>query len=136
MARKMGGAMGEAKRRLRNSFILLGVIVAFLVSLLAAQGKTETRAQALRLEARGTRFNERNPTLEVRRGVPVELTVQNAEAGPVPHDFIVAGLDVRTPVLEPGQSATLRFTPDRTGEFLYSCMLHPGMMDGKLIVRK
>jgi heme/copper-type cytochrome/quinol oxidase subunit 2 len=126
--------MPGVKRRVRSSLILLAVIATFVVGLVVAQGKTDRAPQVIRLEARDVRFNDHNPTVEVRRGVPVELTIRNAESQPIPHDFMIAGLDVRTPVLEPGRSATLRFTPERSGEFAYSCPLHPGMMDGKLVV--
>lgn len=92
--------------------------------------------QTIHLLAKGVKFNEVNPTLEVRRGVPVEITVRNNESGAVPHDFVLVGLGARTPKpLQPGESTTLRFTPSRSGEFAYTCTLHPGLMDGRMIVR-
>ncbi len=127
--------MGEARRRLRNSPILLAVVAVFLMGLVVAQGRSGAPPQRLRLEARNTRFNESNPRLEVRRGTPVEILVHNAEAGAVPHNLFITGLDVRSPVLRPGDSATVQFKPTRAGEYSYSCTLHPGMMDGKIIVR-
>ncbi len=92
--------------------------------------------QTIHLLAKAGKFNEVNPTLEVRRGVPVEITIRNDEPGAIPHDFVLPGLDVRTPkLLLPGDSTTLRFTPSRSGEFAYTCTLHPGLMDGRLTVR-
>jgi plastocyanin len=126
----------EGRRRSRNGLILLALAVVFLLGLVVGQGTSDTPPQRIRLEARNTRFNERNPTLEVRRGTRVELLVQNAEAGAVSHDLIIAGLDVRSRVLQPGESTTVQFKPTRTGEYSYSCTLHPGMMDGKVIVRQ
>ncbi|MFB3819969.1 MAG: cupredoxin domain-containing protein [Candidatus Methylomirabilales bacterium] len=105
-----------------------------LTGLVVAQGMGDARPQRLRLEARNTRFNESNPSLEVRRRARVELLVQNAEAGAVPHNLVIAGLDVRSPILQPGESVTVQFKPTRAGEFSYSCTLHPGMMDGKIVV--
>jgi plastocyanin domain-containing protein len=88
------------------------------------------------LQARAGKFNEVNPTLEVRRGVPVELTVRNQEPGAILHDFVLVGLGVRTPKpLQPGEVSVLRFTPSQAGVFAYTCSLHPGLMDGRLIVR-
>ncbi len=99
-------------------------------------GKSEPNAQRILLRAEAGKFNGSNPTLEVRRGVPVEITVRNDEPGGIPHDFALVGLDLRTPKpIQPGESATLRFTPSRSGEFAYTCTLHPGLMDGRLIVR-
>ena len=66
----------------------------------------------------------------------MEIPISKDEPRAIPHDFILVGLEVRTPKLpQPGESATLRFTPSRSGEFAYSCTLHPGLIDGRLIVR-
>lgn len=122
--------------------LVAGVLLAILVGggLVLGRdpvlGKSEPAVQAILIQAEGGKFNGVNPTFEVRRGVPVQITVRNKESGAVPHDFVLAGLDIKTPkLLEPGDSAILRFTPSRSGEFAYSCTLHPGLMDGRLIVR-
>ena len=92
--------------------------------------------QVIHLQAKAAKFNEVNPTLEVRRGVPVKITIRNDEPEAIPHDFVLVGLGVKTPkAIQPGEVSTLRFTPSQTGEFAYTCTLHPGLMDGRLIVR-
>jgi plastocyanin len=92
--------------------------------------------QVVQLHAKAGRYNEVNPTLEVRRGIPVEITIRNEESGAIPHDLVLVGLGVKTPkAVEPGEVSTLRFTPSQAGEFAYTCTLHPGLMDGRLIVR-
>jgi plastocyanin domain-containing protein len=92
--------------------------------------------QIIQLQAKAGKFNEVNPTLEIRRGVPVEITIRNDEPEAVLHDFVLVGLGLKTPkALQPGEVSTLRFTPSQTGEFAYTCTLHPGLMDGRLIVR-
>lgn len=66
----------------------------------------------------------------------MEIPISKDEPGGIPHDFALVGLDLKTPKpIQPGESATLRFTPSRSGEFAYTCTLHPGLMDGRLIVR-
>ncbi len=66
----------------------------------------------------------------------MEIPISKDEPRAIPHDFALVGLDLRTPkALQPGESATLRFTPSRSGEFAYTCTLHPGLMDGRLVVR-
>ncbi len=112
------------------------VALAFALGQGIVLGKSEPSAQRILLRAEAGKFNGSNPTLEVRRGVPVEITVRNDEPGGIPHDFALVGLDLKTPKpLLPGESATLRFTPSRSGEFAYTCTLHPGLMDGRLVVR-
>jgi plastocyanin len=125
----------------RNLVILtLGVAVIgaslLLIGKGAGWGRTEAPAQVIVLEAKAIKFNGGNPTLEVRRGVPVEITIRNQETGMIPHDFAVVGLALRTPKpLQPGEASTLRFTPSRPGDYGYVCTLHPGLMDGRLVVR-
>lgn len=66
----------------------------------------------------------------------MEIPISKDEPRAIPHDFILVGLGLKTPKpLLPGESATLRFTPSRSGEFAYTCTLHPGLMDGRLVVR-
>jgi manganese oxidase len=93
------------------------------------------------------------PTLALRRGEPVEITLVNhlPDATAIHwhgmelesyydgvHGWSGAGSRV-TPMIEPGQSFTVRFTPPRTGTFIYHTHLHDGPqltsgMYGALIV--
>ena len=100
-------------------------------------GKSQASApQVIQLQARAGKYNEVNPTLEVRRGIPVEITVRTEEPGAIPHDFVLVGLGVKTPKpVQPGEVSTLRFTPSHPGEVASTWTLHPGLMDGRLIVR-
>ena len=124
----------------RNTILALALAGVTLAAVAIGQnvvlGKNGSAPQRILLRAEAGKFNGENPTFEVRRGVPVELTVRNEEPAGIPHDFLLVGLDVRTPkALQPGESTTLRFTPSRSGEFAYTCTLHPGLMDGRMIVR-
>lgn len=108
----------------------------FALSQGVVSGRSGPAHQRILLQARAGKFNDVNPPLLVRRGIPVELTVRNEEPGAIAHDIVLVGLGIRTPKpLQPGESATLRFTPSRSGEFAYTCSLHPGLMDGRLTVR-
>jgi plastocyanin len=125
----------------RKTMLYLALACAFLVAAGLTIGKgvvlgTNPAPQMIHLQAKAGRYNEVNPTLEVRRGVPVEITIRNDEPGAIPHDFVLVGLGVKTPkAIQPGEVSTLRFTPSRAGEFAYTCSLHPGLMDGRLVVR-
>jgi FtsP/CotA-like multicopper oxidase with cupredoxin domain len=78
------------------------------------------------------------PTLVLRRGEPVEITLVNRlpEATAIHwhgmelesyydgvHGFSGAGARV-TPLIDPGSSFVVRFTPPRTGTFMYHTHLH------------
>ncbi len=80
------------------------------------------------------------PTLALRRGEPVEITLVNTlgESTAIHwhgmeldsyfdgvHGWSGAGTQV-TPMIEPGASFAVRFTPPRTGTFIYHTHLHDG----------
>jgi manganese oxidase len=93
------------------------------------------------------------PTLVLRRGEPVEVTLVNRlpEATAIHwhgieldsyydgvHGWSGAGARV-TPIIEPGTSFVVRFTPPRTGTFIYHTHLHdhrqlPSGLYGALLV--
>jgi len=93
------------------------------------------------------------PTLVLRRGEPVEITLVNRlpEATAIHwhgieldsyydgvHGWSGAGTRV-TPIIEPGSSFMVRFTPPRTGTFIYHTHLHdhqqlPSGLYGALLV--
>ncbi len=93
------------------------------------------------------------PTLVLRRGEPVEIALVNElpEATAVHwhgmeldsyydgvHGWSGAGARV-TPIIEPGATFVVRFTPPRTGTFIYHTHLHdhrqlPAGLYGALLV--
>jgi FtsP/CotA-like multicopper oxidase with cupredoxin domain len=76
-----------------------------------------------------------NPVLELERGRPVRLTVENQEPGAVLHCFSAPGLGVKSKgSLAAGESETIALFPRDRGTFTYACLLHPGMA-GKIVVR-
>jgi len=76
------------------------------------------------------------PVLGVDQGDVVRVTFTNV--GQMPHDFVIEGLGVATPILDYGESATVEFTASEVGEFEYYCSVgehrERGMV-GTLIVR-
>jgi uncharacterized cupredoxin-like copper-binding protein len=86
---------------------------------------------------RASEFKFEPANLTATATQPVRITVRNT--GVVVHDWVVQGLDqpVHTKA-EPGQDATIEFTPTRAGTFRIVCA-EPGHeaagMTGRLVVQ-
>ena len=83
---------------------------------------------------KGKNFSFTPGTLTVNKGEKVRITFTD-ESGS--HDFVVDGYNVRTKVLQTGQSETIEFIADKSGSFEYYCSVgsHRSMgMKGTLIV--
>jgi plastocyanin len=95
----------------------------------------------VRLVARGMAFHLEgdatpNPTIRVRAGERVEVTVRNDTPGIV-HDFAVVGLGVSIAPIEPGAvGSTVLAVPTAAGSHEYVCRPHAQMMRGVLEVRE
>ncbi|MFL6199641.1 MAG: hypothetical protein ACJ76J_10720 [Thermoanaerobaculia bacterium] len=75
-----------------------------------------------------------NPTLVLRHGEKVRLTLTNEDRG-MTHDFAVESLDVATRALRRTGTDSLVFeAPQRPGESAYVCTYHARMMRGVLKV--
>ncbi len=72
--------------------------------------------------------------IRVKKGEPVVLLVK---ASDVAHGFAIDEFDIAKEVA-PGQPVKIEFTPDKTGEFFFYCVVRCGKkhlkMRGKLIV--
>ncbi len=80
------------------------------------------------------RPSQANPTLRLKKGQPVQLTLRNEEPGKILHCFTISEWNVKTHGnLSTGQSQVLAFTPTSRGKFAYACLMHP-MMAGTIIV--
>jgi uncharacterized cupredoxin-like copper-binding protein len=114
------------------------IVMAVLGLATAVWAAAAPREQAVRIQS-GTAKNEfaiEPASVTVRAGSPVRFTVVNN--GWVQHDLVIERLNVRTPVIDPGGTTTLRFTPAGRGRFVIYCSI-PGHreagMIGTLIVR-
>lgn len=71
-------------------------------------------------------------------GDVLELTVENPVEGTGPHDLVVDGYGVRTPLLDPGNSVPVTVALDKAGTYEYYCSVpghKEGGMVGTLVVR-
>ncbi|MCH8316348.1 MAG: cupredoxin domain-containing protein [Planctomycetes bacterium] len=77
---------------------------------------------------------EANPTITVKRGQRVTITLRNDDAG-MQHDLVIEGLDVRLEAVSCGETTRLTFTaPREPGEYVYLCSFHPRRMRGVFVV--
>lgn len=116
-------------------FQRLGLVAALLVIALVAaacggggqqsssssstQSTQSAGGEVQRIEVSGTDFAYAPNNLTVRRGVPVEIVFKNN--GRVAHDLVIRDLNVSSPSISPGQTTTIRFTPERAGEYRIVC---------------
>jgi plastocyanin len=76
-----------------------------------------------------------NPTIEVRAGDIVRVTLRNDERG-IGHDFAVPAIgDASLDLLADGERGSVTFTiPSQPGTYEYLCRPHRAMMKGRLRV--
>lgn len=66
----------------------------------------------------GSAFKFDPKEITVKKGQKIKIVFKNAGGM---HDFVIDELDVKTKVLESGQSETVEFTADKAGEYEYYC---------------
>lgn len=70
--------------------------------------------------------------IEVKRGQPVRLLFTREESNPCTEQVIFGDFGIARD-LPQGKVISIEFTPDKAGEFLFTCGMN--MVRGKLIVR-
>lgn len=75
-----------------------------------------------------------NPDLIIlKKGIPVRLYFYRDETADCSDTIVIGDFKIRKP-LPPFETTTVEFTPDKEGEFEFTCGM--GMMRGKLVVRR
>lgn len=83
----------------------------------------------------GNEFAFNPSTITIKNGQLAQITFTNT--GKFPHDFSIPDLDVKTKIIQPGESDSVQFTPNNTGSFQFDCTVtgHADKgMTGMLIV--
>lgn len=123
---------------------IYGVLAAVLTALLLVSGCAARGTQAgpnspgvQQLTAQMSEFKFDPANVKVKSNQPVQVTVRNG--GTTVHDWTVEGMDQQVHVVaQPGQTATVQFTPTKPGTFRVVCT-QPGHeqagMVGQLIVQ-
>ncbi len=124
-------------------FSALIIIVASAAGVVLASMAQGTASREITIVAKDMVFSiqssesssESNPTITVRRGQRVTITLRNDDAGMI-HDLIVEGLEVNLETVSFGETTRLTFTVTSVpGEYVYLCSFHPRRMRGVFIVQ-
>lgn len=67
----------------------------------------------------GNQFKFTPSEISVKKGEKVKLTFKNT--GSFPHNFTITDLGVATKRINPGETDTVEFTPQNSGEFKFIC---------------
>lgn len=103
--------------------LLVAAVLVVLPALLLACAPSGGGGGGGGITVTATEFKFDPANLTVKRGQEVVVTIQNR--GTVVHDWVIKDLNVQSPKIQPGQSATVRFTPQRSGTFKIEC-IEPG----------
>lgn len=88
------------------------------------------------IKVSGSEFKFAPNTLTFKKGEKVRLVFENT--GKMPHDLKIDELGVATKVIQPGQTDSVEFTPQNSGNFPMYCSVgnHRNMgMEGKVSVQ-
>ncbi|MBS1235619.1 MAG: cytochrome-c oxidase [Proteobacteria bacterium] len=93
------------------------VHVALLVGVVAITASSAVMADEPVIQITAKKFEYSLRTLTLKKGVPVVLELTALDRV---HGFNLPDFGVRTDVV-PGKVTRIRFTPDKTGEFVFFC---------------
>ena len=80
------------------------------------------------------KLNEKlNPTMIVKKGDLVKIRLNNTDTM-MKHDLAIQDLDLKTSLLEPGETTEIIFSANQEGEYDYYCTVHPDQMKGKIVI--
>ncbi len=91
--------------------------------------KTEDGKQKVTIEIQNSGYSPRN--IEVKAGVPVELTLHTNNVYSCATSFVMKAFDIKAQ-LGPIDQKTFSFTPEKKGEYTFACSM--GMYTGTLKV--
>ena len=112
---------------------------AVLLLLLPLTASTRTAVRDITLVVRDMAFyldggSKPNPTIQVRTGETVQLTLLNRDPG-LKHNLTIEALGLDMPYLKTDASMTVRLrAPSRPGRLPYVCAPHSEMMRGVIEV--
>jgi uncharacterized cupredoxin-like copper-binding protein len=105
---------GRFPRRLRYAIALAGVCLVGAIAVSSSSGTTATTKVTVKM----VDYRFRLSTKTVHKGTVVFTVINRGE---VPHIFEIQRLSKQTPLLQPGQRATLRVRFRKAGRYYYLC---------------
>lgn len=112
------------KKRFMLSILAVGILVIGVLSTNVAQAQDAPR----RIEITAKRFTFDPADITVKKGQPVVLVVKSMD---VAHGLRFRELNLELKVPK-GGTAELRFTPEKTGDFVGHCAVFCGSGHGKM----
>ena len=113
------------------SFIVVGSLWG-IGNLISQNNSQLSKSGGVILLMKDNKFNVTNPDISVKINTPLKITLANQDFRK--HDFVVDDLDINTGFISSGQEFTTVIASDKIGSHRYYCSIHPGIMEGKIIV--
>lgn len=114
------------------SFIVVGSIWG--IGNLISQNNTHfSKSEGVLLLMKDNKFNVTNPDITVKIDQPLKISIANQDFRK--HDFVVDDLNINTGYISSGQDFTTVIASNKIGSHRYYCSIHPGIMEGKIIVK-
>lgn len=89
------------------------------------------------ITVRGKEYTFDPHRIVVKKGQETTITFENI--GTIAHNFVIGALGVRTPTIQPGESASVTFTPENADVYGFWCAV-PGHQDegmqGRLVIEE
>lgn len=123
--------MHRKKRVLIAGALLMSAII---ISGLTLYARASTRLAEREIQITAKKFDFAPDTITLKKGEPVVLVVSSQDRK---HGFNLRAFGIRADV-NPGATARIPFTPDKTGKFTFSCDVFCGEghedMTGTIVV--
>ena len=113
------------------SFIVVGSLWG-IGNIISQNNIQLSESEGVLLLMKDNKFNVTNPDINVKVNQPLKISIANQDFRK--HDFIVDDLNINTGFISSGQDFTTLIASDKVGSFRYYCSIHPGIMEGKIIV--
>ena len=121
---------------MKNRVLIVGAILisATIMSALTLHNRANATLAEREIHLTAKNFTFTPDTITLKKGEPVVLVLTSQDRK---HGFSLRAFGVRADV-NPGESARIRFTPDKAGKFTFSCDVFCGdgheEMTGTIVV--
>ena len=113
---------------MKKSIVLLAVCAAVVSTVLFLERSTIAEDAAKRVEVTASRFAFAPADITLKKGQPVILVLKSTD---VTHGLKFSELSLNVKV-DKGATAEMKFTPDKTGDFVGHCSVFCGAGHGSM----